>query len=188
MAHLILAMLMSLDGYVTGPGGVFVGPTWSADLERHWAQANLDRAGVLLYGRKNFEFNRAFWTDLNGPAASIPHGERMHRLPKMVVSRSLSDDPGWNGEVLKGEFAPTIRKLKADVRFGDIVSFGGAELAQSLVRERLVNEYKLMVLPRLFGGGRRLFVDGLPPQDLRLDEVLPLDTGAVIFRYLAADS
>src|SRR5690349_18364560 len=36
MAKLVLAMFMSVDGYIEGPGGVFMPPSWSGDLERHW--------------------------------------------------------------------------------------------------------------------------------------------------------
>lgn len=35
MAKLVLSMFISLDGYIEGPNGEFVGPAWSDDLEQH---------------------------------------------------------------------------------------------------------------------------------------------------------
>jgi dihydrofolate reductase len=183
MAKLLLSMFISLDGYIEGPGGQFIGPAWSDDLDRYWSLDNLDRTARILYGRVNFEFNRGFWTDLSGPAGAIAYAGKMNSLPKTVVSTTLTGDPGWNGAVVSGDLAAALAKVKAETTGGDLVCFGGAGLANSLMRLDLVDEYKLMVVPTLFGGGRRLFEDGRPMEDLRLIESRTLDTGAVILRY-----
>jgi dihydrofolate reductase len=186
MAKLVLSMFISLDGYIEGPGGQFMPPAWSGDLERHWSGFALASAGRLLCGRKNFEFNRGFWqpaeTDPDSPAAQVGHADPMNALPKTVVSTTLSGDPGWNGTVANGDLAAVVAKLKAETQ-GDIQCFGGAGIADSLIRRDLIDEYRLMVTPTLFGDGKRLFQDGRPAFELTLIETLPLDTGAVILRY-----
>jgi dihydrofolate reductase len=106
----------------------------------------------------------------------------MNRTPKTVVSRTMSGDPGWNGTLVKDDLAGAIAKLKAETE-KDIFSFGGAGMANSLVRQDLVDEYRLMVTPDLFGDGKRLFEPGLPRLKLSLIESRPLDTGAVILHY-----
>ena len=40
MTRLVLAMFMSLDGYVAGPNGEFVPPPWSAEVGEVWANRN----------------------------------------------------------------------------------------------------------------------------------------------------
>jgi len=186
MRKLVLSMFMSLDGYIAGPGGEFIGPEWSADLEKHWSGYALGRAGHLLYGRVNFLFNKGFWepaaTDPNSPAASVPHAADMNRLPKSVASRTLSGDPGWNGKLLKGDLGPAVAELKRTAA-ADIFSFGGAGLAQSLIAQDLVDEYRLMITPNLFGDGVPLFAAGFRRQDLKLIDNRTLDTGAVIVHY-----
>src|SRR5262249_29959607 len=143
MAKLVLSMFTSLDGYIEGPGGEFVPPAWSDDLERHWAGYALARAGHLLYGRVNFLFNKGFWsaaeTDPNSPAAGIPHAATMNRLPKTVVSTTLTGDPGWNATLARDDLAGAVARLKATPG-GDIYSFGGAGLANSLVALDLPDE------------------------------------------------
>lgn len=186
MRKLVLSMFISLDGYTAGPGGEFIGPEWSADLEKHWSGYALGRAGHLLYGRVNFLFNKGFWepaaTDPNSPAASVPHAADMNRLPKSVASRTLSGDPGWNGKLIQGDLAQAVAELKRTAA-GDIFCFGGAKLAQSLLALDLVDELRLMITPNLFGGGVPLFAPGFRRQDLRLIENRTLDTGAVVVHY-----
>jgi dihydrofolate reductase len=186
MAKLVLSMFTSVDGYIEGPNGTFLPPAWSDDLERHWSGYALARAGHLLYGRTNFLFNKAFWsaaeTDPASPAAGISYAGTMNRLPKTVFSRTLAGDPGWNGTLVKDDIAGAVAKLKAAAG-RDLYSFGGAGLANSLVALDLVDEYRLMVIPDLFGDGKKLFEGGRPRLALRLIEAKPLDTGAVILHY-----
>ena len=185
MAKLVLSMFMSVDGYIEGKEG-FVPPAWSDDLERHWSGYALERAGHLLYGRKNFLFNKGFWsaaeTDPQSPAAGIAYAGTMNRLPKTVFSRTLEGDPGWNATLVKDDLAGAIGKLKREAK-GDLYLFGGAGLANSIVALDLVDEYRLMVTPDLFGEGTRLFEKGRGRLALALLEAKPLDTGAVILHY-----
>lgn len=187
MAKLVLAMFTSIDGCIERPGGVFESPEWSDDVERHWSGRALSEAAHLLYGRVNFLFNKTFWmaaaTDPASPAAAIPHAATMNALPKTVVSRTLSGDPGWNGRLAGPDLAAEVARLKATVDGGDVWSFGGAGLADSLLRLGLVDELRLMVTPVLYGGGTALFTPGRAPESAELLETLPLDTGAVILHW-----
>jgi dihydrofolate reductase len=186
MAKLVLQMFMSIDGYIEGPGGEFVPPAWSGDLETHWSGYALERAGRLLYGRTSFLMNKAFWsaaeTDRSSPAAGIPHAGTMNRLPKTVFSTTLRGDPGWNGTLVRDDMAGAVARLKAQTQ-GDVYCFGGAGVANSLVSLDLVDEYRLMVGPGLLGDGKRLFEPRLPRLHLELLESKRLDTGAVILHY-----
>jgi dihydrofolate reductase len=186
MAKLVLSMFTSLDGYIERPGGEFVPPAWSDDLERHWSGYALERAGHLLYGRKNFLFNKGFWsaaeTDPDSPAAGISYAGTMNRLPKTVFSRTLAGDPGWNATLVRDDLEGAVARLKAEAK-GDLYLFGGAGIANSIVALDLVDEYRLMVTPVLFGDGTRLFEGGRPGIALDLIEAKALDTGAVILHY-----
>ncbi|HYE01477.1 MAG TPA: dihydrofolate reductase family protein [Alphaproteobacteria bacterium] len=186
MRQVVLSMFMSLDGYICGPDGEFIPPRWSDDLERHWSGYALARAGRLLYGRKNFLFNKDFWspaeTDPSSVAAGIPHAATMNRLPKTVFSRTLPDYPGWNGTVVRDDLPGAVAALKAEGG-GDLTMFGGAEIAGSFMALDLIDEYRLMVTPNLLGRGKRLFEGPTDRLGLALLDAQPLDTGAVILRY-----
>lgn len=181
MKKLVLAMFTSIDGYIEGPNGELVPPPWSAEVGQAWVDHNLAHAGHLIYGRVNFEFNKGHWT--SQAAAAQRETATMNRLPKTVVSRTLSGDPGWNGSVVRSDLGAVVANLKRTVTDGDIYCFGGAGLARSLMLENLVDEYFLMVTPRVFGGGKRLFDAGIPRIDLRLINERHLDVGSVILHY-----
>ena len=116
MTKLVLSMFTSLDGYIEGPGGEFVPPPWSDDVEQHWSGYALERAAHLIYGRTNFLFNKGFWsaaeTDPTSPAAGISYAGTMNRLPKTVFSTTLKGDPGWNGTIAQGDVANVIATLR----------------------------------------------------------------------------
>lgn len=181
MKNLVLAMFLSLDGFIEGPNGTFVPPPFSPEVTKEWVDHNLREAKHLLYGRKNFEFNKSFWT--SSAATGQAHTDTMNRLPKTVVSRTLAGDPGWNATHAKGSLTETIAKLKESVIDGDIYCFGGAGLGQSLMSENLVDEYYLMITPIILGNGKRLFDSGLSKRNLELIEEKTLDVGSVILHY-----
>lgn len=186
MADLVLSVFTSLDGYIEKPGGVFAPPPWSDEIERDWALAAVSRAEHLIYGRVNFLFNKGFWsqaeTDPASPAASVSYAGRMNGLPKTVVSRTLTGDPGWNGRIAGPDLAAEVTRLKREVR-GDIFAFGGAGLSHSLLALDLVDELWLMITPVLYGDGKPLFRGGRPEVTMRLVESRALSVGSVILRY-----
>jgi hypothetical protein len=53
----------------------------------------------------------------------------------------------------------TIAKEKSEAG-KDMVIFAGAKFASTAIREGLVDEYSLLTIPMLFGGGSRLFDGG----------------------------
>ena len=190
MADLVLTVFTSLDGYFAKPGGEFAPPPWSAEVERDWSLAALARARHLLYGRVNFEFNKGFWspaeTDPASIAAGISYAAQMNALPKTVVSRTLSGDPGWNARIAGPDLAAEVARLKREVTDGDIFAFGGSKLANSLFGLDLVDEFWIMVTPHLLGAGEPFFRAGRPEARMALAEARALDTGSVILRYRRA--
>jgi dihydrofolate reductase len=51
-----------------------------------------------------------------------------------------------------------------------MVVWGSLTLSDSLMRDGLVDEYRLQILPVVLGRGKRLFEEGLPPLHLKLLE------------------
>jgi dihydrofolate reductase len=60
---------------------------------------------------------------------------------------------------------------------------GSANLAQTLIRHGLVDEYHLWVFPVVLGQGKRLFADGTVPASLRLVESKVSGTGVFMGTY-----
>jgi dihydrofolate reductase len=182
MRKLILAMFMSLDGYIEGPDGEFVGPDWSADMQTYWSDAHMEMADLLIYGRKNFVFNSQFWQDAerdpDAPADLKAFAELMRSKPKLVVSSTLKE-ADWNARVAGPDLAAEINALKRQDGKA-ILSFGGADLARTLIELGLVDEYRILITPTLLAGGKRLFDGGYARQKLTLVDHRIMDTGAAL--------
>jgi len=159
--RLILHMSVSLDGFSAAgrdiPGSVDRGSV------RH--RANLEmigQVGLIVIGRGAYEEMAQAWATSDSPMARL-----INALPKVVFSTSLGA-VDWENTVLNpAPVAEEIPKLKAEPG-ADIVVFGGPRFAHSLIRHRLVDEYRLTVHPIALGGGSAL-MHGLPePQRFEL--------------------
>ncbi len=65
----------------------------------------------------------------------------------------------------------------------DVISYGGATFARALVRERLVDEYRLVIQPAALGDGLPLFTELTEPLYLNLVESRSYPAGAAIHVY-----
>lgn len=183
MRKLTVSYMMSLDGFTSGPDGEFVAPPWSDQVAEQWSRWAMRSNSLFVYGRVNFEYQKAFWmaaeTDEAMPQDTRDFAVAYNRAPRMVVSRTLTGNPGWNGEVLPG--LDSLAALKASPG-QDILCFGGADLIHGLADADLIDTYRLMIPPYTLGGGKRLF-EGGPRRDFALTETLTTDVGSLILTY-----
>ncbi|MGH2743771.1 MAG: dihydrofolate reductase family protein [Thermoleophilaceae bacterium] len=95
--------------------------------------------------------------------------------PKIVFSRSL-DHADWNTRVVSADIGAEITRLKRQPG-GGLVLFGGADIASSLMKLDLIDEFHLFVHPVVLGGGTALF--GVDERvDLQLVEARTFEPGA----------
>jgi dihydrofolate reductase len=66
------------------------------------------------------------------------------------------------------------------------VIWGSLSIAQTLMRERLIDEYQLLVCPVVLPGGVPLFRDKANAQELTLLAVKSFDRGTVLLAYKPA--
>jgi dihydrofolate reductase len=189
MGELIVNMFTSLDGVLQGPGGPdedreggFEYGGWQAPyVDEESGKVIGDQiAGLeaLLLGRKTYEIFAAYWPQ---QPAENPIAARLNGAPKYVASRTL-DTAGWtNSELLQGDVAEAVARVKA--RFGRVDVIGSGNLVQTLLSNDLVDRLNLWVFPVLLGSGKRLFAEGTVPTALRLVESVTFPRGAVQLTY-----
>jgi dihydrofolate reductase len=190
MRKVIVSEFVSLDGVMQAPGhldedrdGGFEQGGWQVpyfdDVMGSAVDKGLRTAGGLLLGRRTYEHFAGYWP--TAPEDQEP--ELMNDLPKFVASTSLEEPLAWsNSTLLKGDVAVEVAKLK-DRSGGDLFVLGSGELAQTLMRHNLVNEYRLMVHPLVLGTGKRLFRDGDSRKSLRLVDSTTTGTGVLLLIY-----
>jgi dihydrofolate reductase len=208
MRKLILRMNLSLDGFVGGPNGEIDWIFKSFDASASsWTVATLWQVGVHIMGSRTFRDMAAFW-----PTSTDPLAAPMNEIPKVVftrkgfeqasTTRALADATrlraedsvaatrsnleSWtNPGIARGELAAEIARLKQEPG-KPILAHGGASFARSLVRERLVDEYWLLVYPVALGRGLSPFADLEKPLDLKLASSTAFDGGVVSHIYRPA--
>jgi dihydrofolate reductase len=188
MRRLIVNTFLTLDGVMQAPGGPdedrdggFEQGGWSvkfwddrmAEVMGRWMSDPFD----LLLGRRTYDIFAAYWPNAPEEAGGKP----LNDATKYVASRGRPD-LSWQPSTLVGDAADDIATLKQ----GDgpeLQVHGSANLLQTLIRHRLVDEYRLWVFPVTIGSGKRLFADGTIPGALRLVDSTVSTTGVTIGTY-----
>jgi dihydrofolate reductase len=101
---------------------------------------------------------------------------------KYVASRSLTSVEWDTARLIEGDVGDAVRTLKAEDG-GELQVHGSPGLIQTLLKEDLVDELRLIVFPVVLGEGKRLFGDGAVPRTWRLTTNSATSTGALILSY-----
>jgi dihydrofolate reductase len=109
-----------------------------------------------------------------------PFARTIHAAKKYVVSSTL-DRVDWNAELVRGDLGKAVQQLKRESGNGLLV--GGVKLPLALAELGLIDEYELVVQPRVAGHGPTLFAGLSKLIDLKLVSRLELGSGAVAMRY-----
>jgi dihydrofolate reductase len=156
----------------------------SEALHRH-AIENFDRADALLFGRVTYEMMEVAWRG-SAPAGARPDwmepfARKIDAMKKYVVSSTL-DAVDWNAELVRGDLATAVQRLKR--QSGKGLFTGGLTLPLALAELRLIDEYEFIIHPRIAGHGPTLFAGLSKLVDLKLVSRLELDSDIVALRYV----
>jgi dihydrofolate reductase len=181
MGLLTFSINVTLDGCVDHQEGI-------ADDETHAFFTRLmDEGGAILWGRVTYEMMEAAWPavargDVPAPPALREWAIKLDAKPKYVVSSARTNFPWTNSHHVSGDLRTSVQALKDATPTGVLV--GSGKLATELDRLDLVDEYQLLVHPRITGHGPTLYQTGLPStRKLELISATPLRCGAVAMHY-----
>ena len=189
MRKLILEEWVSLDGYVTDKNGqldFFTNLTPEQNTYSDHDQLKfMETIDTILLGRKTYELFVEFWPGATTDKEVI--ADKLNETKKIVFSDTLTTAP-WGqwaeAEIISSEAAAAIKKLKS-LPGKNMVMWGSISLAQSLMKENVIDEYHIQLCPVLTGGGRKLFPESLDFSQLKLLEVRQYNTGTVFLNYEA---
>lgn len=116
------------------------------------------------------------------PSSTEPYAPPMNQIPKVVFSKTLREAAWTDSRIARGSLADEIARLKQEPG-RDILAHGGAGFAQSLVKERLIDEYRLLVHPIALGKGPRLFAELDRPMKMRLVDSTRFANGIIAEVY-----
>jgi dihydrofolate reductase len=193
---LVVGTFLTSDGVMQAPGdpqedteGGFKYGGWQLPFFDEDAGRRLNEqmaaTSALLLGRVTYQIHAAYF-----PTApeDDPFAQKLNSIPKYVASKTLKKLEWHNSTLLKGNIPEEVAKLKKQPGSGVISVTGSGKLAQTLMRENLVDEYNLWIHPIVLGSGKRLFGEGTGPLNLKLIDTKTTGMGIVILTYQPAAS
>src|SRR5918999_3904716 len=182
MGKLVVHNAVTVNGAFDSPSP----DTWLV-LDEDSGDASLEQflvADAMVLGRKTYEGLAAVWPQLADDPALGRFAGRLNSMPKYVAPRTLEGPLEWNATLIEGEVDQAVPALKAEHR-GNLIVSGCGELAHTLTRLGLVDEFWFWVSPSLWPTGPRIF-DGVGPVRLELVAATPYRSGVLWLRYRPA--
>jgi dihydrofolate reductase len=170
----IVFIAASLDGFIAGPDdNLSFLDLVAKEGEDYGYAAFMQMVDTVILGRKTYD-----WVMKQVPV--FPHAD----LESYVITRT--EKPALGKTVFyTGEPAALVKEL-AQKEGKNIFIDGGAELVNSLLKEKLVDEIYLSLIPIILGDGVRLFHTGNPIQVSTLVSAKQFGTGLVQLHYVLA--
>lgn len=173
MRKLSLFIATSLDGYIAQPNDD-LGFLKQVEKEgEDYGYANFtDTIDTLIIGRKTYDHV----IKEIGPSY-YDNGQRD------VYVITGTQRPGTGRTTFyTGNLTELAERLKSEAG-KNIYCDGGAEVINDLLKNDLIDEFIISIVPVLVGDGTRLFKDGRPEQQLEFVSTKSFDTGLVQLHY-----
>jgi dihydrofolate reductase len=191
MRKLVVLSFITLDGVMQAPGGPEEDPTggfkhggWVAgyfdDFLGKVMVEQMSKPFDLLLGRKTYEIFAAHWPYVKTNKDPIATG--MNNAKKYVASKTLIKLDWNNSELIKGDVANEVKKLKGQDG-PEMQVHGSGGLMQTLLQHDLVDELWLKIFPITLGRGKRLFAEGTIPVGFKLFANKISPSGVIIATY-----
>jgi dihydrofolate reductase len=180
MRKIVTGLFMSLDGVVESPGS-WASPYMNGEIFE-WIGAGLPSADAILLGRCTYLEFAALWPS---QGSSVPMAAFLNDTHKYVVSSTLDALEWGPSSLISSDLAGDLEELKRQPG-GNIQIPGSPTLARSLLRDGLLDELSLGIMPVVVGSGMRLFEDITEPLALTLAECKALSTGVLAVTYRRA--
>lgn len=133
----------------------------------------------FLFGHRTYLGLAAYWPQ----HPEHPFTIALTNTPKYVASRSETTELPWeNSVLLAGDAAERVAELRQRGN-GNLIVFGSGDLCRSLAAASLIDEYVLLINPIVLGTGRRMFGEGWPSTEFRLEQSTATPTGIVVAVY-----
>jgi dihydrofolate reductase len=187
MRTLILKTTVSLDGFLEGPNGSM---DWFRTDKEDWQEEFKLYADVdtVLLGRGMYPDYTRFWRSVLAEPAKhsqdeVAYARWADKTRHIVFSRELQSADWSNTEIMR-DAVRDVPRLKQEAG-KNLIVYGGAIFAGTLIDQGLVDDYHLVLQPVALGGGKPLFKNLSQRRALKRTHANALPSGAVWLAYKA---
>jgi dihydrofolate reductase len=144
--------LVSLDGVFADEGiGRFF--EYRDDAYYRDGLGQLLACDAMLMGRTTYESFARLW-----PGRDHPWADRLNAMPKYVFSSKLESATWNNSTIVRGDVVAEVTRLKQQDG-GNLLIWGHGLLAETLLRQHLIDAIDLSIYPVVLGRGKLFFRD-----------------------------
>ena|SRR5689334_16075086 len=173
MRTLSLFIATTLDGYISKPNNdlSFLKLVEKAGEDYGYAEFT-STIDTIILGRKTYD-----WVVREIGNSHYDNGERNVYVITRTERQSVGKTTFYTGDLTE-----LVRQLKSK-KGKNIYCDGGAEIINELLKNDLVDEFIISIIPILVGNGTRLFKEGRPEQLLEFINAKTFDTGLTQLHY-----
>lgn len=167
----VLYIASSLDGYISKPNDdlSFLSIV-QQDGEDYGYEDFIKSVDTVILGRKTYDW-------VMTQVSEFPHAD----INSFIITRTAKPSIG-KINFYTGKLKDLILQLKTE-QGKNIFIDGGAEIVNELLKENLIDEFIISIIPVLVGNGVKLFKDGRPEQKLKLVSTKQFDKGLTQLYY-----
>jgi dihydrofolate reductase len=173
--NIVLNLAMSIDGFIADTQG---GYEWIAGAGNPALDTEnifdfglfLDTIDIIVMGRKAYE---------DSPEISFEN-------QRIIVASSGDYKDYDNVEFYNGNICTYVQELQEEPG-NDIWLYGGGQMIDCFIKNDLVDEYIIAIVPMLLGTGRPLFLENNPCVPLQLEDIV-VEEGLTILHYSRRES
>ncbi len=167
----ILYISMSLDGFIAGPNDDLSFLSMVEEEGQDYGYSDFVKSvDTVIIGRKTYD-------KVISMGYEYPHTDK----EVYIITRTERPQPG-TFRYYTGSLVELVIKLKSKTG-KNIYCDGGAEIANELLNNTLVDECIISIIPVLLGKGARLFNGEGPEQKLKLISTKQFDSGLIQLHY-----
>jgi dihydrofolate reductase len=173
--NVILYIATSLDGYIAKPNDDLSFLSVVEQEGQDYGYADFVKTvDAVIVGRKTYEKVISMGFD-------FPHADK----DAYIITRTPRQNAG-SVKFYTGDLKTLVDKLKSE-NGKNIFCDGGAEIVHELLKENLIDEFIISVIPIIVGNGIKLFKDGRPELKLELVSTKQFDKGLTQLHYKRKD-
>ncbi len=163
---------MSLDGYIAKADNDMTFLTIvQKDGEDYGYNDFIKEVDTVIMGRKTYDW-------VMTQVKEFPHAD----IDSYIITRTPNPAKG-KISFYTGNLKELILELKQNAGKNIFID-GGAEIVNLLVKDNLIDEYIISIIPILLGDGVRLFKGSIIEQNLNLISSKQYDTGLIQLHYI----
>lgn len=175
---------VTVDGYFAGLDGNI---DWHPVHEEFskFSVEFLAQCDIALFGRVTYDLFAGYWpmaeSDVSLSAEDRLIAKALNEMQKVVVTHNALNSDWSNTEVWQGLNSDIVNELKRQAG-KNIVIYGSGTIVKQLTDMGLIDEYRIIVVPVILGGGKSLFA-GNEQMQLKLIDTKTFSSGSVLLGY-----